>query len=386
MSLFKNKVYFSGRMLIRRVFLLLLYIVILSFSSPAAFATFTSDDIVVKIDTLLTIGAGADGEVEYLFGNPTFVEVDTKGKIYVADAATMTVRVFDQSGDFVASVGGRGAGPGEFQHLTAMAVDDQDQLLVIDYMNARITRFTPDHEIDQTFRLDHEIITWPRVLQPLPSGHMLMLYKQPRGGRNLLHSFTGNFAERICHWGAFEATWSTANLSIAQQWVQLSPGSTALTSQGDLLFAPSIYSGRIYLFPMDEGCPRDDARLLEGEAISGDAVTELTREPFAEEAHVFRSREGTAAGLLHSGSLGIFSLRDGTIVHFVYRSEENERELGVEVFDETGLLQGYGVIEASVPYRAVLTAGKDDDDRFYLIDRREYPRVYVVTLTFDGSS
>jgi hypothetical protein len=66
-----------------------------------------SDDIGVKIDTLLTIGAGADGDVEYIFGNPTFIEVDTKGKIYVADAATMTARVFDHSGDFVASVGGR---------------------------------------------------------------------------------------------------------------------------------------------------------------------------------------------------------------------------------------------------------------------------------------
>ena len=386
MSLFKNKVYFNGRMLIRWVFLFLLWIVILSFSHPDSFATFTSDDIVVKIDTLLTIGAGADGDVEYIFENPTLVEVDTKGKIYVADAATMTVRVFDQSGEFLASVGGRGAGPGEFQHLTAMAVDDHDHLLVIDYMNARITRFTRDYQIDQTFRLDHGVVTWPRALQPLPSRHMLMLYKQPRGGRNLLHSFTRNFAERTCHWGGFEAMWSTADLSIAQQWVQLRPGSTALTSQGDLLFAPSIYSGRIYLFPMDEGCPRDDARLLEGKAISGGAVTELTREPFPEDAHVFRSREGTAAGMLHSGSLGIFSLRDGTIAHFVYRSEEDERELGVEVFDETGVLQGYGVLEAPVPYRAVLTAGKNDEDRFYLIDRREYPRVHVVTLTFDGSS
>jgi sugar lactone lactonase YvrE len=44
-----------------------------------------------------------------------------------------------------------------------MAVDDQDQLLVIDYMNARVTRFTPDHEIDQTFRLDHEVVTGPRA-------------------------------------------------------------------------------------------------------------------------------------------------------------------------------------------------------------------------------
>jgi hypothetical protein len=137
---------------------------------------------------------------------------------------------------------------------------------------------------------------------------------------------------------------------------------------------------------MDEGCPQDDARLLEGKAISRDAVTERTREPFPEDAHVFRSREGTAEGMLHSGSLGIFSLLDGTIVHFVYRSEEDERELGLEIFDETGAYQGYGVIEALVPCRAVLTAEKDNDDRFYFIDRREYPRVHVVTLTFDGSS
>lgn len=51
------------------------------------------------------------------------------GRIVVADGGSSTLRFFDSTGTFLRSVGGRGAGPGEFQSLQAFSIMPGDTLV-----------------------------------------------------------------------------------------------------------------------------------------------------------------------------------------------------------------------------------------------------------------
>ena len=73
----------------------------------------------ITMKTNLVIGL-EDQPVEHQFGQPIAVRTDVEGNIYVADRASKYIKVFDQDGNYLRSLGGRGRGPGEFQEMEFM--------------------------------------------------------------------------------------------------------------------------------------------------------------------------------------------------------------------------------------------------------------------------
>lgn len=73
--------------------------------------------------------------------------VDNEGRVYVPDAGYYSVRVFSPNGDFLAEVGRRGEGPGEFQSMNDTVVGAGDSLFVYDRINARISVFSAMPEL-----------------------------------------------------------------------------------------------------------------------------------------------------------------------------------------------------------------------------------------------
>lgn len=65
----------------------------------------------------------------------------TSNRIYVADSQRHCVIVYDSNGRYVSEIGKRGAGDGEFNFPTHLAVTGDDRLLVTDAMNGRIQVF-----------------------------------------------------------------------------------------------------------------------------------------------------------------------------------------------------------------------------------------------------
>ena len=90
-------------------------------------------DLEPRVDT---IGAAA-GADEYLFRILFNVELVPQG-IVTADLFNSELRLFDRSGRFVSSVGGRGEGPGEFQTLTWMREHGDSLLYAWDQWGNRL--------------------------------------------------------------------------------------------------------------------------------------------------------------------------------------------------------------------------------------------------------
>lgn len=86
------------------------------------------------VDTLITAESAR-------LGRPSEVVVDTAGRLYVTDLGTATIVVLDSLGAPLATIGRRGAGPGEFTMPRAVTVEG-DSVRVADPMNGRFQVLT----------------------------------------------------------------------------------------------------------------------------------------------------------------------------------------------------------------------------------------------------
>ena len=84
--------------------------------------------------------AKTDGPEEYLFGTVGAITVDDDHNVYVLDGQARHVRVYDSAGTYVATLGRRGEGPGEFQVPIGIAISNS-RVLVRDPANARVQLF-----------------------------------------------------------------------------------------------------------------------------------------------------------------------------------------------------------------------------------------------------
>jgi hypothetical protein len=108
--------------------------------------------------------AARPGDDNYTFFNPRYVNVDSRGNIYVLDGGNSRVQMFDDGGEYVRTLGGEGSGPGEFRAgrggftQVDMTVAG-DHLIAFDGAQARLSIWSPDGE-----HLGDHAVTEPRVV------------------------------------------------------------------------------------------------------------------------------------------------------------------------------------------------------------------------------
>jgi hypothetical protein len=93
-----------------------------------------------------------EGDPVYRFGAVVSIDVDSAGRIHVLDRQAAQVRVFDNAGKHVRTIGGPGAGPGELSPTTMAVLAGPDGVVyVADIMRQRIAAFDLDgREIGST--------------------------------------------------------------------------------------------------------------------------------------------------------------------------------------------------------------------------------------------
>lgn len=86
--------------------------------------------------TLVREWGGLEPEDEaQLFHEPSDIEVDQNGLIYILDAGNKRIQVYDNSGKFIKTIGRKGKGPGEFTFPSDVAIDNQNNLVISESMN-----------------------------------------------------------------------------------------------------------------------------------------------------------------------------------------------------------------------------------------------------------
>ncbi len=98
----------------------------------------------LNLEEVLSIGS-LSGEYD-AFGRVAGIAQDSRGRILVADRQGAHFKVFDPSGAYLATVGRRGEGPGEFAVPSDISVGPGDSVFVRDSERGLISVFSPDYD------------------------------------------------------------------------------------------------------------------------------------------------------------------------------------------------------------------------------------------------
>ena len=124
----------------------------------------------------VSIGA-LEGEEPYLLDRVGGALTLADGRIVVENIGTNELRVFDASGRYLATWGGTGDGPGEFDNLFGLAAWPGDSLITWFAQGRRLTAFDNRGNFGRTFGLEGEGLRIPEVI--LPTGRILASERIP---------------------------------------------------------------------------------------------------------------------------------------------------------------------------------------------------------------
>lgn len=357
----------------------------------------------VKIVDHFVIGDDVSKPLEYRFGKPRDIANDSKNNMYVADEESMNIKVYNPHGEYLRTIGERGRGPGEFLNIRALNINPDGELLAVDGLGFRITKFNTEGEVLETYPMskkEREILFFNQFTQ-LPNQKYIVLYKKfgKTGNEDeILHIWDRDLAEKQYSFGSFKKL--DFDQGFETEFAKGGLGSMSLSDNKSLLFAPISYEGSIYLYEKkgDKWSYRKDiqgySQLPDPHYEVIEVIKNLTRETLRKnniEAPIkFYSQSKAFMGDIYSTSAGIFTLNNGYTVHFIFIKTQGKKEkgkgtwkLGAELFDKDFNYLGYFPLRSFqdlyIPLFPAIKA-KDNDDNFYMLSREGYPVVRKFSL------
>ena len=98
-----------------------------------------SFDITVQVVSLRSWGIQGAGEGE--FEMPSGIAIDSQGNIYMTDTDNHRIQKFDSNGNFLLQWGSQGIENGQFNSPQGIAIDFNDNIYIADTLNHRIQKF-----------------------------------------------------------------------------------------------------------------------------------------------------------------------------------------------------------------------------------------------------
>ena len=354
----------------------------------------------------LVIGNDEDAPAEYLFTYPELVQTDSKGYIYVHDRQRADVRVFDDIGQYVTTVGKRGEGPGEMREIDGIHVDARDRLIVADRHSKRFTIFSDLGAQFETKAFADDLVAGPHPILSLEDSFVLKyvrMYDDPErklpyiADTKTLHHYDMDLNPTQ----AFAELGELFNLDKPFEKAE-SDGRDALKMATNgidkVVLAPTIYSGYIYRYTHEGGSWNMEK--LEGGPVPKGSYMSVSDKEHKSNPELRRSSISISgpSGLHHARifnwSLGVVILSSGEIVNFTMqaplrRDPSHRMELShqVELYNPAGELLGYGPLRfdnqrlnRSVEIMSTIDIlWIDEEDRLYL-RRRNQHGFYVLSV------
>ncbi len=241
----------------------------------------------VSLKLVRTLGGVEVQDDNYAFHNPRGVASNDSGEIFVLDYGNNRIQKFSPEGKYLATIGRRGQGPGEFEGPLCFDIDPAGSLYVFEGASRRIQILAPNGKARQTIKntkasvlgiryLPSGMIAvtgYPSIaftekkLQPLPK---LMRVLDPKGNLKFefgdLHDFSSNIANTFGNYPDFDVdlkgnffvtfryenriekyfpegklVWR-ANRPLNYDTKPISPGSMKRTAQGLAIIQPQLNS------------------------------------------------------------------------------------------------------------------------------------------------
>ncbi len=328
---------------------------------------------------------------EELSESPLFAFVydaasDSQGNIYFADPSTNKIHSYNSEGSFRWSIGGSGQGPGEFQLISSIHIDEEDQLYVYDSERVILTIFNHDGELldNRSFEFGRKTI---ENIRKAPNNILLLPYWDE--GR-LIHLYSLESGEILASLVEFSEMLQTED-EIEEELFQINPGSAIPLNERFIAYVPSHYDGKVYLFEESINGVWKLKDAIEGYKQFDPSITfHVTQDGSHERSH-FSGYNPRGGGTyvhyeFHSMSFGLYPQDDGSAVHLSYQVVEDEMQLVVEHFDiNNAQLQFYSIIkDLEIGFRPdKRPVWMDSQGHIYLADNSNMPELRVLRLAYE---
>ncbi len=351
------------------------------------------NDNLINYSSDLVIGLESQPD-EYQLGQPIRVRTDEDGNIYIADKASLTIKIFDKDGNYIKNLGGRGKEENKFHDFEFMEFTPEGHLVFMDRHQLRYSIITTDGEAVATYPYNMSKQFYPKSFVYTDSTMIALFLSMdlfsdppPIFERDFFHEYDFEFQN------SYESFFSYELLDINNifAWTQMavSPGSFTLSKQENhIFFSPGLYNSRLYLLKKN-----DDKWEIES-SFRGKDTNQNSFKTYASKAEFEIEKElpgtmdmhygpGAHYGRVYSIDAGIYQDEKGNnIVHFfgewrggdTTMDEGNLLEIDVQIFDRdlniTAHKHLFEVEVENLP-RMPLVNWKDKDDNFYLIDTED---------------
>jgi sugar lactone lactonase YvrE len=124
----------------------------------------------ISLEYVKNIGDLESEDQNVLFYMPSDIALDKEGNVYVLDSGNHRIQKFDPDGNFLATFGRRGQGPGDFQYPQSIDIDPDGILYVSDSGNQKIQIIKPDGSLAEEIKMTDEA---PGIIK-IRNGEMIM--------------------------------------------------------------------------------------------------------------------------------------------------------------------------------------------------------------------
>ena len=324
-----------------------------------------AQNISVKMKEILILGNDENLTPEYLFYRINHICSDQSNNIYVSQENLAKIRVFDRNGKIITSIGKKGQGPGEILEATSMTVAPNNDLIVVDRLNRRITRYSNLGRKFKTYRFieEHHIDPWN--IFPLNSDLFLLNYLKKSNYQagiteddKIFHVYNSNFSKIIESFTSVADIWDFNQpflKSIAGTWFLR----ICIVDSEKIIIAPGFYDGQLLIYKKEKG--EWNLRKVSGKISKYKSYKLLNPSDYSNKKYPrYYMKNGKFLIVQQNLSRGIFVLNNGNIIHFTSTQKNNKVKNFVELFDRNGNYIGYSLLNELID-----VLWKDKDDNFY---------------------
>lgn len=332
----------------------------------------------------LIIGEDPEADsLEYTFGIPSAVVTDSEGYIYVSDDVFKEIRVYNSEGRFVRKFGGAGRGPGEFVEVTAMSLLQNDDLLVYDYMQFRITIYTKEGDVVRTYSPNKFNMVKPDYIRPIGKEDVISFYRKVAARRDhfdLANDYLVHITSKDLQEVKEEFVHITDLISMDTHIeFRLEGGAyhgVFTNSDTTLTISPFFYRGEIYQYSKTDSGWTKTATLRSFIEVEEPYKTYDDYRDVIGRGIAFSSQEKPNAIIMNNESLGLFRKQNGELLHLALIRINGDQKLYASHFDKDNKLIAHGEVINLNPglqkndyYRRMRFYWMDEKDQIYFIDQ-----------------
>lgn len=336
-----------------------------SFSAQAQ-----AQEATIRIDRII-----GDDDTEIYFDRINEIIPDGDGNLYVTDDRRRDIQHITSAGELIRTIGSRGEGPGQFREISSVTLNG-DSLVVHDAHSMRVTVFTRDGRLLNTYSLSGDVITIESLISVLPESHFLM-YRAPNSNHEMAEAFrivdSNGRIRQMLNISAADLYDVDDDIS---DYVVSSQYNLQIQSIGDqkYLLTSRLYNGQVIQLNINPKSGKSNTNIINQADVSmsdvykrvfmkrGDALPPLT--------NVISRQNGRFAYKLKRMSLGFIRASDQRMA-VLYREgmHPSERKLFIDTWEENERkIEKYEVrvIGDGIDRTGVRIMYSDDDGILYM--------------------